>query len=70
MKTLCLALALGFCLTGCVATSVVATTAKVATKATVLTVGTGAKVATGTASLIIPDGDEDEEEAAGDENSR
>ena len=49
-------------LSGCVATKVVTTTAKVATKATVLTVGTTAKVATGTAGLLIPDGDDDSDE--------
>lgn len=69
MKTLLLAVVLGFSLSGCLATSVVATTAKVATKATVLTVGTGAKVAKGTAGLIIPDGDEDDKDGPDDEES-
>ncbi len=59
---LCLAL-IALCggLTGCIATKVATTTVGVAAKATVMTVKTTGKVAKGTAGLLIPDGDDEQE---------
>lgn len=48
-------------LAGCLASKAVTTTVGVATKATVLTVKTTAKVATGTADLLVPDGEDEED---------
>lgn len=62
MKNSLFLTALALMLSGCVATKVVTTTAKVATKVTVGAVGTTAKVATGTAGLLIPDGDDEEDQ--------